>query len=61
LGDGSKRDSELAVRDGKTVATLHNQPVGSNAVLPAPSPQSEADHRADLDRQKQILRERGLL
>jgi len=56
LGDGSKRESELAVRDGTTIATLHNQPTGK-ASLSAPSPQPHGD----IENQKRILREKGLL
>jgi hypothetical protein len=67
LGDGSKRERDLAVRDGKTVATLRNQPAGKAASMSAPSPKSlmppkaYTDRRAELERQKQILRERGFL
>jgi hypothetical protein len=67
LGDGSKRDCGFAVRDGKTVTTLHDQPAGKGTSLPAPSPQflmprePYAKRRAELERQKEILRKRGLL
>jgi hypothetical protein len=67
LGDGSKREHEFAVRDGKTVATLHNQPAAEESSLPAPSPkplirrEPYEDRRAELERQKEILRKRGLL
>ena len=36
LGDGSKRESEIAVRDGTTIATLHNQPAGKGTSLSIP-------------------------
>jgi hypothetical protein len=55
LGDGNKRESDLAVRDGTTIATLHNQPVEGEISLPAPSPQ------AKLERDKETLRARGHL
>jgi hypothetical protein len=67
LGDGSKRESELAVRDGTTIATLHNQPAGKATSLSAPSPgismspECYEDRLAKLEHQKEILRERGLL
>jgi hypothetical protein len=54
LGDGSKRESELAVRGGTTIATLHNQPVGKQTSLPAPSPElttTEAQRRDLLRKQ----------
>jgi hypothetical protein len=38
LGAGSKREFGLAVRDGKTSATLRNQPTGKATSLSAPSP-----------------------
>jgi len=55
LGDGSKRESELAVRDGTTVTTHYNQPAEEGISLSAPSP------HGDIEKEKQILRERGLL
>jgi hypothetical protein len=61
LGDGSKRESEIAVRDGTTIATLHNQPAAEETSLSAPSPKSYADRCAELEYQKDILRKRGLL
>jgi hypothetical protein len=67
LGDGSKRECGFAVRDGKTVATLHNQPAGKGTSLSAPSPQplmpreTYETRRDELERQKEILRKRGLL
>jgi len=61
LGDGSKRESEIAVRDGTTIATLHNQPAAEETSLPAPSPKSYIDRCAELEHQKEILRKRGLL
>ena len=42
VGDGNKRESELAVRDGTTIAPQHNQPAGA-ASLPAPSPAVRGD------------------
>jgi len=39
LGDGSKRESDLAVRDGTTIATLHNQPVEEEIFFAGPIPQ----------------------
>jgi hypothetical protein len=67
LGDGSKREPELAGWDGKTVTTIHNQPAGRETSLSAPSPESltrresYTDRLADLERQKEILRKRGFL
>jgi hypothetical protein len=55
MGDGSKRESELAVRDGTTITTLHNQPTESANSLSAPSP------KLSIEQQKEILRQRGFL
>lgn len=64
LGVGSKQESGLAVRDGTTNATPHHQPVEEPS-LPAPSPQPSGECQAvrqgDIERQKQILRQRGFL
>lgn len=45
LGDGSKRENEFAVRDGKTVATPLNQSAETGNSLPTPSPQLETGRK----------------
>jgi hypothetical protein len=55
LGDGSKRGKADFAVGVETIATLHNRPAGEETSLPAPSP------HGDLERQKQTLREMGLL
>jgi hypothetical protein len=55
LEDGSKRENEEFAVRMETITTLHNRPAAEETSLPAPSP------RKDLERQKQILRERGFL
>jgi len=59
LGDGSKRESEFAVRDGQTVTTLHNQPAGKEPSLSAPSPlavTSEGRRRQLLQKQAKEIK-----
>jgi hypothetical protein len=55
LGDGSKRGKSDFAVGVETIATLHNRSAAEETSLPAPSP------HGDLERQKEILRERGYL
>src|SRR5258707_113537 len=58
LGIGSMRESSRFAVRMDTNAGLHNQPVEVGS-LPAPSPQVSGE--CDIERQKEILRQRGFL